>query len=290
MIPAIDMYCYHRYFGEVYPGLEEDPGRRFTVDDVLARVQALGLGGVSLESCFFADTGAPAVAALRRKLDDAGLQRVWAWGHPGGLQSGADPQALADLVRHIGVARDLGARVMRICCGGRRTRPDDWDTHRRQLLPMLREAAQEGERHGVVLAIENHIDLLADELVELLETVASPALGVCLDTANNLRMLEDPVEVARKLAPWARATHVKDVAAYRGNPRTFAFWPSVPLGQGLVDLPTVLGLLHEAGYDGLLALEIDYLHPHHHRAPGDDERAIAASIGYLRGLLGEQHD
>jgi 3-oxoisoapionate decarboxylase len=132
-----------------------------------------------------------------------------------------------------------------------------------------------------VLAIENHIDLLADELLDLLETMDSPWLGVCLDTANNLRMFEDPVQVTQKLLPWVRATHIKDVTAQRGDPKTFAFWPSVPLGEGLVQLPEILALLKGSGYAGLLAVEIDYLHPQYE----SEEVALAKSLGYLRGEI-----
>jgi sugar phosphate isomerase/epimerase len=170
---------------------------------------------------------------------------------------------------------------MRICCGGRRTRPQEWPSHKAKLVPLLREAAAHAKEHGVALAIENHIDLLADELVDLIETVDSSSLGVCLDTANNLRMLEDPAVAIEKLAPFARATHVKDIAAKSGNPREFAFWPSVPVGQGLIDIPRAFDALRKHGYDGLLALEIDYLHP----AYESDEQAIAQSIEYMRGLL-----
>lgn len=277
---AIDQYCYHRYFGEIYPGIETDPGRRMDFDDFLARAKSLDVAGVSLESCFQPDLAPRALAGIKARLDDADLERVWAWGHPHGLRSGADAAAVDDLIAHIGVARAIGASVMRICCGGRRTRPASWPEHRDALLPLLRRALGPAEQHGVVLAIENHIDFLADELVELLGLIDSPWLGVCLDTANNLRMLEDPQEAARKLAPFARATHVKDVTARGGDPREFAFWPSVPLGRGVIDLPAIFGFLREAGYDGLLALEIDYLHPHY----GDDEAAISASIAHLRRL------
>lgn len=96
------------------------------------------------------------------------------------------------------------------------------------------------------------------------------------------------MEAARKLAPYARATHVKDIAANtatkHGNPRDFAFWPSVPLGQGVIDLAASLGLLRAAGYQGLLALEIDYLHPAYMEA-GEADAAIAQSLDQLRGLL-----
>jgi sugar phosphate isomerase/epimerase len=94
-------------------------------------------------------------------------------------------------------------------------------------------------------------------------------------------MLEDPAVAIGKLAPFARATHVKDIAAQRGNPREFAFWPSVPLGKGLIDIPRAFADLRKHGYSGLLALEIDYLHPDY----PDDEQAIVDSIGYMRGLL-----
>ncbi len=275
---GIDSYCWHRYFGEVYPGLEIDPGIRLTLADTVARAAALGVDGVSLES-FMLDDAAPArLAALRATLDAAGLDRVWAWGHPDGLGSGSRPEALEDLTRHIDIAHALGATVMRICAGGRRTRPPDWAAHRDALLPLLARAADYAARRGVVLAIENHIDLLAAELRELLDRLAHPALGVCLDTGNALRMLEDPLEVVDTLAPFVRATHVKDVAAHRGSPRGFAFWPAVPLGHGLVDLPAVFARLRAAGFDGLLALEIDYLHP----AWLDLDAAIAESVAYLR--------
>jgi len=277
---GIDSYTYHRYFGEWYAGLQDDPGQRMTVFDFLDRAKAHGVAGVSLESCFLPDDDA-SIDTLREGLDARGLERVWAWGHPSGLQSGkAPPSASQDLVKHLRVARRVGAKVMRICGGGRRTRPEHWDEHKRGLVSQLRPLVDEARSHGVVMAIENHIDLLAHEMVDLIETIGSPWLGVCFDTANNLRMLEDPVVVARKLAPYARATHVKDVTAQKGDPKTFAFWPSVPLGRGLIDLPEVLARLDEAKFGGLLALEIDYLAPAY-VADGEDA-AVGESLAYLR--------
>ena len=173
---------------------------------------------------------------------------------------------------------------MRIVAGSRRTRPADWVEHKSALVPVLARVAAEAERAQVTLALENHIDLYADEILELITAVGSPWLRVCLDTANNLRLLEDPLPVAECLAPLAAATHVKDVAAWRGNPRDFAFWPSVPLGQGAVDLHGILRLLRAADYRGLLAIEIDYLHP---RYPGLEENALEESVEYLRTLIEE---
>jgi sugar phosphate isomerase/epimerase len=281
MIPAIDSFCYHRFFGQPYPGREADPGVRLSTPNFLKKAKAMGAAGVSLETCFFDDFSDLAMDELRQALDDLAMQRVWAWGHPKGLKSGTDQAALEDLISHIRIARRLGASVMRICAGGRGTRPDSWTQHKANLLPMLQKAADAAARDGVVLAIENHLDLYADELVDLLDTLASSQIGACFDTANNLRMFEDPIVVARKLSPYARATHIKDVVAVRGDPRTLWFWPSVPAGKGLIDLDAILALLQSEGYAGLLALEIDYLHPDH----GEEDSAVQSGMEFLKGWI-----
>lgn len=278
---GIDSYCYHRFFGEVYPGLETAPGTRMTLADVVARARAFGVEGVALESFMLTSDTPAALDALHRALDDAGLDRLWAWGHPNGLGSGTMPEALADLMRHAEIAQAMGARVMRICAGGRRTRTRPWAEHKALLVPLLLRAADHAGRHGVTLAIENHIDLSTDEMLELMEATRHPHLGICLDTANQLRMFEDPAVAAERMALFVRAVHLKDVTAFRGSPREFGFWPSVPTGAGLIDLPRVLAALRAARYDGLLALELDYIHP----AYGTEDEAIARSLPRLRALV-----
>ena len=277
---AIDSYCYHRYFGEIYPGLEKDPNRRMSLPDFIDRAVAHGVGAVSIESFMLGrrhDARSP-------RCGGSSMRRVWTASGPGDIREASHP---ARLPMRCGIS---SATSM----SRRRSTPRDahlrrWPEHADAALgraprlapaPAARAADYAAERQ-VVLAIENHVDLLADEMLDLMSTVDHPALGVCLDTANNLRMFEDPVVVAEKLAPYVRAAHVKDVAAFRGSPRDFSFWPSVPLGHGLIDLPRILGILKRAGYDGLLALEIDYLHPDY----PDDEAAIAQSLAYLRTAL-----
>ena len=282
---AIDSYCYHRYFGECYAGLQQPPKRTMTVWDFLKRARQLGVAGVSLESCFLPSDD-DFLHALGDALDSWGLERVWAWGHPNGLCSGTNRAAARDLIAHLGHARKIGAGVMRIVGGSRRTRPESFALHWRRLGGMLKKLLPAAEDHGVVMALENHIDLTANEMTDLITSIDSPWLGVCLDTANNLRLHEDPLVVAEKLAPFARATHVKDVWVRRGDPKDFAFWPSVPLGRGLVDVGKVIGFLKKARYQGLLAIEVDYLHPDF----GDEDGAVVASVKYLKGLLATKQE
>src|SRR5690606_26625156 len=49
---GIDSYCFHRYFGEVYPE-QQAPDFQMNMDDFLDLAKELEVDGVSLESCFF---------------------------------------------------------------------------------------------------------------------------------------------------------------------------------------------------------------------------------------------
>lgn len=283
---GIDSYSFHRFFGETYSGLEVDPGERITALDFLDYAVAQGVEAVSLESCFLPAGDRSLTTTLRNRLDTLGLDRVWAWGHPRGFHSGSAPEALDSALTSLADAEAVGAKVMRICAGGRGTRPDHWALHKAALLGPLKELLREAESRNIVLAVENHIDLLTDEIIDLVETLASPYFGICLDTANNLRLYENPKHAIRRMAPYARATHIKDIIALDSNPHTIGFWPSVPVGDGLIDMRMVLDELARAGFAGVLAIEIDYLAPGY----GDERAALKKSISFLRRLLAERAD
>jgi len=105
---GIDSYCYHRYFGDWYPELQTDPGRRMTVWDFLDRAHAHGAQGVSLESCYMPEPTDDFIDRLREKLGEYRLGAVWAWGHPSGLGSGNGREVAEDLVRQRAIARRQG--------------------------------------------------------------------------------------------------------------------------------------------------------------------------------------
>src|SRR5690606_25602157 len=95
-------------------------------------------------------------------------------------------------------------------------------------------------KHRVKLAVENHKDWRASELIDILDKLDSEWLGVTLDFGNSISLLEDPMDVVRTLAPRALSTHVKDmgVAEYEDG----FLLSEVPLGQGLLDLPAIVNI------------------------------------------------
>lgn len=110
---GVDSYCFHRFFGEVYEG-QPVPAQSMTMEDFLSFAVGLGADGVSLESCFFPSMEASWFRDLKARLDDYGLERVYAWGHPQGLEDGTNRAALEDLVAQVGNAERIGAKVMRV--------------------------------------------------------------------------------------------------------------------------------------------------------------------------------
>lgn len=282
---GVDSYCFHRYFGDLWPGLDRDPGTRWQVSDVVSFARQLGIAGVSLETCFMPSMEPTFLRNLRGTLDDAGLERVLAWGHPTGLDGGTNPATLMDLKRHLTSTVALGATIMRIVASLTRYSPELEAQYANRLVPMLREAARAAADEGVTLALENHGDFTADSLLRLLELVDSPHLRVTLDTGNALRVLEDPVEATRKLAPYTVATHIKDVTTGHGSPQDFLYWPATPIGRGAIDIPSILQALYDAHYDGLLCVEIDNPAPAWRRYP--EEELVRQSVDFLRNQVGK---
>jgi sugar phosphate isomerase/epimerase len=278
---GIDSYCFHRFFGEVYPH-QTAPEKNMTMEDFLAYAKELDVDGVSLESCFFPTFEEAWFNDLKAQLDDYGFDRVYAWGHPDGLEAGKNRDEFDSMISQIKNAKLIGADVMRVVASSLMFRFEPHGPQIDILVDWFKEAVKVAEDYDVKLAVENHIDYTSDECVELLDRVDSPYLGLNLDTGNFLRLLDDPVDGTRKLADKVYATHIKDLKPVRGlNATEWYFFSSTPVGDGLVDNQKIAQLLYDANYQGFLAVETDSLHPDYEN---QEHEAVAASVKKLKEI------
>jgi sugar phosphate isomerase/epimerase len=279
---GIDSYCYHRFFGEVYPD-QKKPAKDWTMSDFLKRGKELQVDGVSLESCFFPSTKDQGwFKDLKAQLDEYKFDRVYAWGHPDGLERGKNQAAYDDMVSQIPNAKAIGADVMRVVGSSLMFRHEPHGPQIKALTEMFKKAVKVAEANGIKMAVENHIDFTSDEILQLLNEVGSDYFGLNFDTGNFLRLLDDPLKGMEKLAPHVLATHVKDLMPDRAaRPTDWFFFAGVPVGQGLIDNEALAKLLHEANFKGFLAVEID--HPHTDWTEREDE-AVALSIKELKRI------
>jgi sugar phosphate isomerase/epimerase len=281
---GIDSYCFHRFFGEVYPQ-QERPERSMTLEKFIETARSLAVDGVSLESCFFPSLERSYLADIRAMLDSYNLGRVYAWGHPDGLEGGTNQAAYNEMIASFDHAQAIGATVMRVVGSSLRFRNEPHEPQLDRLAKMFGKAVPVAETYGIRMAVENHIDFNAREMLSLLRSVDSPYLGINFDTGNFVRLLDDPVQAMDALAPYTYATHVKDLKIQRGVPANeWYFFSSVPVGDGVVDNARLVEKLRRAGFKGVLAVEIDFLHPDY---GGDEHSAVAASVNELRRLVAE---
>lgn len=279
---GIDSYCYHRFFGEVYPD-QKPPAKNMTMQDFLKRAKELDVDGVSLESCFFpADADEAWFKDLKAQLDEYKFDRVYAWGHPDGLERGQNWTAYDEMVAGIPNAKLIGADVMRVVGSSLMFRHEPHGPQIKALAKMFKEAVKVAEDYGVKMAVENHIDFTSEEILQLLEEVDSDYFGLNFDTGNFLRLLDDPVKGMEKLAPYVLATHVKDLMPDKNaSPTDWFFFAGVPVGHGLIDNESLAKLLAKADFKGFLAVEID--HPHTDWTEREDE-AVALSVKELKRI------
>jgi sugar phosphate isomerase/epimerase len=277
---GIDSYSYHRYFGEVYDN-QKAPQKRMSYEDFLRRAIELGVDGVSLETCFFESFDEDYLKNLRGIMDEGNLECVLAWGHPLGLEGGANAAAVDDMLSHVKTCEILNSKVMRIVGSHFGLRNEPHGPQMEKIVKLMKDPVKVAEDNGIRLAMENHYDFTSDEMLEIVEGVGSAYLGITYDTGNSLRIGDSPSQSIKKLAKHVYATHTKDVAPiYGGNPQDWFFFASVPVGKGVVDIPAIARELEVTGYRGLLAIEIDYLHPDWE----DEDTAVAESVEYLEQL------
>jgi 3-oxoisoapionate decarboxylase len=172
------------------------------------------------------------------------------------------PRDQADLGRfeaEIRASKRAGAEVVRtVMLSGRRyetfTTAPAFRRFAETSAHALSLAAPIVARHDIRLAVENHKDFRADELLALLKRVGNDHVGVCLDTGNSIALLEDPMEVVETLASRAFTTHLKDMGVEE-YPQGFVL-AEVPLGMGILDLPRVVRIVRAARADIRLNLEM----------------------------------
>jgi sugar phosphate isomerase/epimerase len=109
-------------------------------------------------------------------------------------------------------------------------------------------------RYRVPLAIENHKDHRVSEKLAILEALSSEWVGVCLDTGNDIALLEDPLELVEAYAPWTLCVHLKDMAVWP-HPDGFLL-AEVPLGEGFLDLTTMVRVVRRARPEACFTLEM----------------------------------
>ncbi|HSD65903.1 MAG TPA: sugar phosphate isomerase/epimerase family protein [Vicinamibacteria bacterium] len=171
-------------------------------------------------------------------------------------------------VAHVGrwaaVAATLGAPVLRVFDGRAEAKGTSREEMTGWVVEAFRACAAHGERHGIVIAYQNHDELLktADEILAVRARVASEWFGLNVDIGS-LRT-GDPYEEVARLAPHACTWQIKERLYRKGR-------------EERTDLRRVFAILRQAGYRGYAPLET--------LGPGDPREKVRRFLDEARAAL-----
>lgn len=169
------------------------------------------------------------------------------------LSGGAEARAAT--LASIQAAKHLGGPVMRSGYGRNTVATSRYSDvplreHLAEITANLRLAVELAESAGVVLAIENHCDFTGRELAQVIEEVGSPSVRAALDTGNGMAIFCDPMDDAETLAPLTLTTHIKDLTVLDGPPLQPFRMIGCPIGEGVLNIATVIELVVQRGPRG----------------------------------------
>lgn len=177
----------------------------------------------------------------------------------GSISLPKEQSAIEKFEKEVIAAKEAGATVLRTAClSGRRYEnfktASEYLAFKQQAIESIERAEPIVRKYQMKLAIENHKDWTALELVDILEKLGSEWVGATLDFGNNISLLEDPMEVIRTLAPVSFSTHVKDMGVKEYEDGFLL--SEVPLGEGIIDLKEAVSLCRKFNPEIQFSLEM----------------------------------
>ncbi len=256
------------------------------LDDALAVIAELGYEGVALTLDHdHLDPFAPGLAArtdaVARRLADLGLRVVIETGarylldpwhkHAPTLLHDDPALRLEFLRRAVAVGADLGAEAVSFWSGIRPPGVDP-DLAWQRLVDGCAATVEAAQERGVTLGFEPEPGMFVEDIAgwrRLHAALGAPAsFGITLDIGHCRCLEDDPVpDCVAAVADHLVNVQIDDMR--RGTHEHLEF------GTGEIDFPPVLRALTDAGYRGLVAVELPR---HSHAAP----EVAARSLDFLR--------
>lgn len=143
----------------------------------------------------------------------------------------------------IEVASKLGAPVIRIFAGViNPVKEYSWDTIATWMVKDIKECVEYGQKHGVIVAIQNHNDFIqtADHVIKIIEMVNMEWFGLILDTGSYRQ--GDPYQQIAQTIKYAVNWQVKENIFVNGV-------------EVKTDLKRLFKIIKESGYRGYIPIE-----------------------------------
>lgn len=245
-----------------------------TLDGLLDYCASTGFEGVDITGYYF--PGYPAVPPdeviyrVKKKafrlglgISGTGVRNDFTWADP--KKRVAEKQLVKDWII---VAEKLGSPLLRIFAGNQPAGNIPWEERAKWVADDIRECAEFGKAHGVMMALQNHYDFLKtpDEVEKLLGMTGSEWTGLLLDIGS-----------------YRSADPYKDVAQTARHAISWQLKEKVYINDRQVDTDysKIIVIVRESAYRGFLPLET--------LGEGDPKTKVKALLEKVQAALGYQN-
>ena len=172
-------------------------------------------------------------------------------------------------MRALTMAKELGAPCITTEPGGPVEPGQSWASALKLFVEMIKPVADHAEKEGVLLLVEPEPGLLietADQFLEFMQHIQSPAIGMNFDIGHSYCVSDDPATTIPRVAKYIRHFHLEDIAATRVHQHM------VP-GDGVIDFAACFRAIRAMKYDGWVTIEL---------YPYNDDPDLAAMTALTR--------
>lgn len=248
--------------------------KKMTILDVVQYVADLGAEHIEIVPIGFNLLDDPNLAdAIRHKAEEAGIEiSNYAIGANFLTATKEEFEQEIDRVkREVEIANRLGVKLMRHDVAWKAANEisiTNFESDLAQMVEACQRIADYAAEFDIVTSVENHGYYVqaSDRVQRLISEVNRANFKTTLDTGNFLCVDEDPVAAVKNNIPFASMVHVKDFYR-RTSPIGLGegWFPSSSgnylrgaiTGHGDINLPEVLKVIKQSGYNGYISIEFE---------------------------------
>jgi inosose dehydratase len=200
------------------------------------------------------------------------------------FRQGEDPaEDIANAQRWIARAKELGATTVLLAAGSRKEGPCEDEAGWRHIADAFAEMARIAKAAGMLTAVHPHTGTLLEtrqDIDSFFAAANTDLLPFAPDTGQIAKAGDDAVATLEDYKEIIKHVHLKDY----GGGRDTGYAGYTPIGEGVIDMAAIFGILDDVKYNGWVTVELDGT-PQAPYAPLD---AAQRSHDYLAQLLGKR--
>ncbi len=245
---------------------------QFPIEQTIARIAALGYGGLELLADVPHAWPAGLLEQSRRAIGECLKRHNMAvanvnafmmnavadprqpYWHPSWIEP--DPHYRAIRREHtkraLALANQIGGPSIQTEPGGPLAAGQSWSDAAKVFYDELMPCVEVAERLEVLLLIEPEPGLMIEtfeQYLEFVDRVGSPWVGLNFDIGHAFCVGQDPQDWIARMAPHTKHYHIEDIGPTRQHAHL------IP-GQGAIDFAATLREIVRSGYDGWITVEL----------------------------------